>query len=299
VRRSYGRDVWLSVRMAVALAIVALIYLAAEALFLVSAISAALDGAWLAAIGLLVFAGGVVGALLAQFRKSERILLRTVRAKILEPGEEADLQRLVGRVAAQADLPAPRVALIRSWAPNALTAARNPGTAVVAVTTELLRRLERKEIEAVVAHELAHVANSDGPVMTFVSGPAMAMSWVWHNDDERGKIAYLVLFWVSIPLHVVSLLLLWTVSRYREYIADRGAVLITGAPENLMSALLKIDGGAPPRKDLRGGLAAQAFCIVPRRSKWRRFELVMDHPPMHKRIERLEELARELGEPAG
>jgi Zn-dependent protease with chaperone function len=62
--------------------------------------------------------------------------------------------------------------------------------------------------------------------------------------------------------------------------------------------LLKIDGGAPPRSDLRGGLAVNAFCIVQRRSRWRRFELVMDHPSLTKRIDRLEELARELGKAA-
>jgi heat shock protein HtpX len=295
VQRSYGRDVWLSVRMAIALGLVALIYLAGLVLFLGVAVSAALDNAWLAAVGSVGFAAAIVVGLVVQFGRSESMLLRTVRAKTLRRDEKPELQELVLRVAAQADLPAPQVALIRSWAPNALTAARQPSTAVVAVTTELLRRLEPPELEAVVAHELAHVANRDGPVMTFVSGPAMAMSWVWHNDDERGKIAYILLFWITVPIHLVSLLLLWTVSRYREYVADRGSVLITGAPENLISALLKIEGGAPPRSDLRGGLAAQAFCIVARKSRWRRFELVMDHPPVRKRIARLEELARELG----
>jgi heat shock protein HtpX len=200
------------------------------------------------------------------------------------------LQELVARLAAQADLPRPRVAIIHTRAPNALTAARSPSTAVVAVTTELLRRLERHELEAVVAHELAHVANRDGPVMTFVGGPALLGGFFWKED----KVEYLFM-WIYWPFHLVGLFLLWTISRYREYVADRGAVLITGAPENLISALLKIEGGAPPRKDLRS-LAVRAFCIVGWKSKWRRFELVMDHPPVRKRIARLEELARELGE---
>lgn len=123
----------------------------------------------------------------------------------------------------------------------------------------------------------------------------MAISALWHSDDARGKIAYVLIFYFIVPLHVVSLLLVWTVSRYREYAADRGSAIITGAPQDLISALLKIEGGTPPRSDLRGGLAVNAFCIVSRRSRWRRFELVMDHPPMRKRIVRLEELARELG----
>jgi|tagenome__1003787_1003787.scaffolds.fasta_scaffold20448640_2 heat shock protein HtpX len=282
-------------RMAFALALVGLIYLAAEAVLVAAFIDAVLEGNVLAALGALMFIGAVIGLLVAQLRKPEALLLRTARAKVLEPEAESELQALVARVAAQADLPQPRVALIHSWAPNALTAARSPATAVVAVTTELMRRLEPNELEAVVAHELAHVANRDGPVMTFVSGPAMALSAFWHMDDWRGKFSYVFVFWITVPLHVISLLLMWTVSRYREYAADVGSALITGAPQNLISALLKIEGGAPPRSDLRGGLAVNAFCIVSRRSRWRRVELVMDHPPMRKRIERLEELARELG----
>ncbi len=281
--------------MGVALALVAFIYLVGEALFVGIAIGAALDGDWGAAAGGVVFAAAIVAVLVGQLRKSEALLLRTVRAKVLEPGEQPDLQELVGRVAAQADLPRPRVALIHSWAPNALTAARKPETAILAVTTELLRRLEPHELEAVLAHELSHVANRDGPVMTFVGGPAMAASFFWHDDDARGKLVYLMFLW---PLHVVGLLLLWTISRYREYAADRGAALVTGAPENLISALLAIEGGAPPRSDLRGGLAVNAFCIVSRRSRWRRVELMMDHPPLRKRIERLEEISRELGKVA-
>jgi heat shock protein HtpX len=291
MRRSYGRDFGLSLRMGLALALIMLIYLAAEAVFLLLFVVALRDGDLLPAAGCLTFAVALVLLLRAQFRKSESLILRTVRAKLLHPGERPDLQELAARLAGQADLPPPRVALIHSWAPNALTAARRPSTAVVALTTELLRRLEPHELEAVVAHELAHVANRDGPVMTFVGGPAMAGAYAWRED----KFRYVFAFWIFVPMHVIGLLLLWTVSRYREYAADRGSALITGQPENLISALLKIEGAAPPRADLRGGLAVQAFCIVARRSRWRRFELVMDHPPVRKRIRRLETLSRELG----
>jgi heat shock protein HtpX len=297
MKRSYGRDFGLSVRMLIALALVAFIYLAAETVCGLIMVDGIREGDLGVVASALAFGGAIVVALVVQLRKSEELILRTARAKIVDELDEPELHELIARVAAQADLPRPRVAVLPSWAPNALSAARRPSTAIVVVTTELLRRLDGHELEAVVAHELAHVANRDGPVMTFVSGPAMAISALWHSDDERGKIAYVLLAYLIVPLHVVSLLLLWTMSRYREYAADRGSVLITGAPENLISALLKIEGGAPPRSDLRGGLAVNAFCIVPRRSKWRRFELVMDHPPMRKRIERLEELARELGEP--
>jgi heat shock protein HtpX len=291
MQRSFGRDFGLSLRMGLALALVALIYLGAETVLVLIVIWGAREGDWSAVLSGLAFVPVIVVLLVAQLRKSEELLLRKVRAKLLEPGDRPEVQELVARVAAQADLPRPRVALIHSWAPNALTAARSPATAVVAVTTELLRQLEPHELEAVIAHELAHVVNRDGPVMTFVGGPAMVGSHLW----REGKFEYLFM-WVYWPIHLLGLLLLWTIARYREYVADRGAALITGAPENLISALVAIEGKRPPRSDLRGGLAVQAFCIVPRRSRWRRFELVMDHPPMRKRIERLEELARDLGE---
>src|SRR3954468_5833617 len=137
-------------RMAFALALVGLIYLAAEAVLIAAFIDAVLEGNVLAALGALMFISAVIGLLVAQLRKPEALLLRTARAKVLEPEAESELQALVARVAAQADLPQPRVALIHSWAPNALTAARSPATAVVAVTTELMRRLEPNELEAVV-----------------------------------------------------------------------------------------------------------------------------------------------------
>jgi heat shock protein HtpX len=281
--------------MAVALAAVAAIYLAGELFGAWMVVDGVRQGSLGAVVSGLVVGAAIIGALLYQLRKSEELLLRAARAEIVDEQNEPELQELVARVAAQADLPRPRVAVLPSWAPNALTAARRPSSAVLVVTTELLRRLEPHEIEAVVAHELAHVANRDGPVMTFVGGPAMAVSGLWHSDDGQGRIAYILLFYVTVPLHIISLMLMWSVSRYREYAADYGSAIITGAPQNLISALVKIEGGAPPRSDLRGGLAVSAFCIVSRRRRWRRFELVMDHPPMRKRIARLEQIARELG----
>lgn len=143
------------------------------------------------------------------------------------------------------------------------------------------------------AHELEHIANRDGVVMTLVAVPALAGSAMRNEDDFRMR----VLFVFYTPVFVLSLLLMWTISRYREYVADRGAVLITGAPEQLMSALQKI-AGTPARGDLRGGLAVQALCIVGRQKGWRRFVLFSDHPPLGKRLERLEEISRELGKAA-
>jgi heat shock protein HtpX len=244
-----------------------------------------------------LFAVAGPGALRQHLQRSESVALNAARAKQLEPGEEPGLQELVGRVAAQADLPAPRVALVHSArAINAFSVGLNERRAVVAFTTGLLRHpLTRGELEAVVAHELAHVANRDGVVMTFVSAPALIGSRIWHADDRWAKVFFVLIYW---PFFFIGLLAMWALSRYREYVADRGAAVITGAPEQLMSALQKI-AGETARGDLRGGLAVQALCIVPaRRERWRRFELFSDHPPLEKRLRRLAELAREFGKAA-
>ena len=283
------------------LALVPLVALYALVIFFgVAVLVAALaDGAWGALLGWFFFAVCFVALALLHWTRAEEVVLRAARAKPLGPDDEPELRAMVERTAAAADLPPPRVALVRSWAPNALAAGLTPERATIAVTTELLRRLDEGELEAVVAHELAHVANRDGLVMTFVSGPAMLGAAMWSSDDGRGQVFYVLFYW---PVHVLGLLLMWTISRYREYVADRGSALITGAPEQLMSALTKI-AAQEPRGDLRGGAAVSALCIVPaqRRSRLdflRRFEVFVDHPPLEKRLRRLSRLAQELGRQA-
>ena len=281
--------------MAIALVPIALWYLLVAALLAGIAVALVLDPTWES-----VFAAGFLGlggpvALWEHLQRSESVALRAADAEVLEPDQQGELYALVARVAAQADLPSPRIAIARSRAPNAFSVGLTEDRAVVAFTTELLRLdLTPAELEAVVAHELAHVANRDGVVMTFVSAPALVGARIWHADDFRAKVFFVLFYW---PFFFIGLLAMWALSRYREYVADRGAALITGAPEQLMSALQTITG-RPARGDLRGGLAVQALCIVGRQKGWRRFELFSDHPPLDKRLERLAELSRELGEAA-
>jgi heat shock protein HtpX len=280
--------------MAVALLPIALWYVVATLVLVALVVGTAADGAWGAFLGALLFAVGLPVMLAAHVSRGERLALRTARARVLARDEHPDLQALVARVAAHADLPAPRVALVHSRSANAFSVGRSPERAVVALTTELLRTLSPDELEAVVAHEVAHVANRDGLVMTLVSVPAVAGAAMWHAEDWRGKLVFLF----YLPVWLVGLLLMWAISRYREYVADRTAALVTGAPEQLMSALAEISG-RQPSGDLRGGVAIQALCIVPTKtSGWRRLELLADHPPLDKRLERLEELSRKLGRAA-
>jgi heat shock protein HtpX len=296
-RRPHGRDLGLTIRMGVALVPVLLWYLLLSALLVLLVLWVFVEPSWQGLVAVLGITIGGPYALRQHLRRSEEIALRAAGATELGATEQPDLHDLVARVAAQADLPSPRVAMVQSWSPNAFSVGLTEERAVVAFTTELLRRdLTVGELEAVVAHELAHVANRDGVVMTFVSAPALLGSKLWHEDDWRAKAFFVLLYW---PFFFVGLLAMWALSRYREYVADRGAALITGAPENLMSALVKLVGETP-RGDLRGGLAVQALCIVPARTKqgWRHHELFSDHPPLDKRLRRLAELSRQLGKAA-
>ena len=277
--------------MVVALALIGLLYLLGLAALAGIVVVGATDSdprGWLTAVAVLV---GAPALFVAHLRGAPQLVLRATRAQVLAPGEQPELQALVARLAAVADLPPPRVAIVRSRAINAFAVGIRPTTAVVAVTTEALRRLEPRELEAVVAHELAHVANRDGLVLTVVSVPAVIGSRLLDGDDYRAWIAFVA----YAPIFAVGLLLMWTIARYREYVADRGAVLITGAPEQLMSAL-QLAERRRARGDLRGGAAVSAFCIVSTRK--RRFELISDHPPLEKRLRRLAALSRSLGHPA-
>ena len=179
------------------------------------------------------------------------------------------------------------------------------------MTSGLWRRLDEKEIEGVLAHELTHIANRDVLVMTVASFFAMlaamltrfglyAGMWggggAWggnrSNNNNNAVPVWLIVLAVSIVTYVISWILIRTISRYREYAADRGSALITGAPEYLMSALQKISGQIAqiPQRDLREVAGMNAFFIIPTTVKQRTAELFMDHPPLEKRLAALAEI---------
>jgi heat shock protein HtpX len=287
-RKDAGRDFGLSIRMGAALAVVCGIYVVAFVLLLLGCISAGRNGDAGAVLGFIFFLACIPAAFVVHAREGGRLALRATGARTLEGDDEPELREMIARVAAQADIPAPAAALIHSSSPNAFAVGTTSDNQVIAFTTELLERLTPEELEGVAGHEISHLANRDGMVMTFVSGPAMVGSFFWHHDDPRAKFVFILYS----PIYALGLVLMWAISRYREYVADRGSALITGAPEQLMSALVKI-GGREPKGDLRGGAAISVLCIVSARPR-RRLELFMDHPPLDKRVHRLEEIVRDL-----
>jgi heat shock protein HtpX len=216
---------------------------------------------------------------------------------------------MIDRLCAMADLPKPRVAIVDTDVPNAFATGRSPKHAAVAVTTGLWRRLEPQEIEGVLAHELSHVANRDVLIMTVASFFAMLAALLTRfgmygglfgggrDRDNNGLPVWLIVLLVSIVTYFLSQILILAISRYREYAADRGAALLTGAPENLMSALQKIasDMFRIPQRDLREVEGMNAFFIIPTSVKSAGAQLFMTHPPLEKRLEALSRIAREMG----
>ena len=299
-RKAYGRDFGLSSRMLLTMFTLGLLYV----VFFVVMVNVLNVGifAVVLIIGVLAF---------VQYFTSDKIALLASGAKIVEPDQAPELHAMIERLAAMADLPKPRVAVIPSPVPNAFATGRNQKHSVVAVTQGLWDRLEPQEIEGVLAHELTHVVNRDVAVMTIASffsmvAAMLARFGLWggmfsggDRDRNSGAPVWLIMFAVSLLTYVISYVLILMISRYREYAADRGSALITGAPEHLMSALQKIASRITqiPQQDLREVAGMNAFFIVPTSVKKAGAELFMTHPPLEKRLARLAEISRETGRP--
>ncbi len=244
-----------------------------------------------------------------QYYTSDKIALRASGAKIVERDQAPELHDMVERLCAMADLPKPRLAVVPTDVPNAFATGRNPKNSVVAVTEGLWHRLSKPEIEGVLAHELSHIGNRDVAIMTVSSFFAMVAAMLMRfgmyagmfggNRRDSGPPVWLIMFVVSLITYVISYVLILMISRYREYAADRGAAAITGAPENLMSALQRIasDMVRIPQQDLREVQGMNAFFIVPTNVKKSFGEMFMTHPPLEKRLARLAEISREMGRP--
>jgi heat shock protein HtpX len=299
-RKSYGRDARLSARMLLTTFLLGALYV----VFFVVLLQ------------LLDLSIGTVIVLMAalaflQYFTSDKIALAASGARVVSREQAPELHDMVERLCAMADLPKPRVAVVPSDVPNAFATGRNPKNAVVAVTEGLRRRLEPQEVEGVIAHELSHIANRDVAIMTIASFFSMVAAMLVRfglyagmfgghgRGNNNSAPVWAIVFLVAMVTYVLSYVLILAISRYREYAADRGAALITGAPENLMSALQKIASRIAqiPQRDLREVAGMNAFFIVPTNWKQSVGELFLTHPPLEKRLARLGEIAREMGRP--
>jgi heat shock protein HtpX len=298
-RKAYGRDLGLSTRMFGTMFLLGALYVAFF-IVLVNLFEVGLGFA-------LVLMGGLA---FIQYFTSDKIALAASGAKVVTPEQAPELHAMVERLCAMADLPKPRVAVIPTDVPNAFATGRSPKHSAVAVTRGLWNRLEPREVEGVLAHELAHVGNRDVAIMTIAGFFSMLASYVaqmamWGGmmggrGRDSGTPVFLIVMLVGMVTYVISYVLILALSRYREFAADRGAALLTGAPEQLMSALQKIASQMTriPQRDLREmNTGLNAFYIVPTNFKQSVGQLFLTHPPLEKRLARLGALAQEMGRP--
>ena len=287
----FPRDTGLQFRMLTTMLLLGLLYTA----FVVVLLQA---GAGVAVM--LVVIGGMT---LAQLFLSDKLALAAMGAKEVSPQEAPGLHAMIERLCIQADLPKPKIAVADTEVPNAFAMGRSQKNATVCATTGIMRTLSPAELEGVMAHELAHVKNRDVMIMTiasfFASVAAMMMQFglfFGGGDDDDGAPAFLVILLASFVVYIFSFFLMLALSRYREFAADRGAALVTGRPSALSSALMRISGAMQrvPQQDLREAERMNAFFIVPTGVKSSIRTLFATHPPMDKRIQRLQQLERQL-----
>jgi heat shock protein HtpX len=252
------------------------------------------------AVVTLVFVGGLLAA---QFFLSDKLGLAAMGAKEVTPEEAPGLHAMIERLCIQADLPKPKICVADTEVPNAFAMGRSQKSATVCATTGIMKALSPSELEGVMAHELTHVKNRDVLIMTVASFFASVASMILQfsfffggGDDDDGAPAALVIFLVSLVVYIVSFFLILALSRYREFSADRGAAIITGRPSALSAALVRISDRMQqvPTQDLRQAENLNAFFIVPASVKGSLKTLFATHPPLEKRIERLQQLESQL-----
>ncbi len=237
---------------------------------------------------------------------SDRIVLGWYKARVVDEYEAPELYSIVRNLAERAGLPTPKVAIIPTDTPNAFATGRDPDHAVVAVTQGLLRILNRDELEGVLGHELTHVKNRDMLIGTFAAAMAGAIiqlaywaRWIaifggFGGDRDDGENVLAVIL-VAILAPIAAMLIQAAISRSREFLADEGGARISGKPQALASALMKIDEAVRYRPLKNGNPAtAHMFIINPFRGLGLA-TLFSTHPPTEMRIERLRKIAEEMG----
>jgi heat shock protein HtpX len=296
-RTRYVPDRGLSARMGLTVFLLGLLYVALIAL--VTSYTSLVLG--------LVIAGG---ALFAQWFFSDRIALYAMHGRVVTPEEAPQLHGIVDRLCALADMPKPTVAIADSDVPNAFATGRTPQRAVVCATTGIMARLDERELEGVLAHELSHVAHRDVTVMTvasvvgvlagFLTRIVMFSGMGRRRDSNGGPPAVLVVMLVSMVVYALAFLLTRALSRYRELAADRAGAFLTAQPSALASALTKISGemGRIPSRDLREAEPYNAFFFAPAIAPgFTLSSLFSTHPPLQKRLDQLAEISATLSRP--
>ncbi len=312
-RTRYAPDRGLTLRMTATMFLLGLVFVAFVAAII--GIGAAYHASDAAIVLFVVVLGG--GFAIGSLFYSDKIALRTAGAVEVTPQQAPELHGVVDRLCALADMPKPRVAIANTDLPNAFATGRNADHAVLCVTTGLMRRLNRDELEGVIAHEMSHVAHKDVQVMTIASFLAIIAALLIrvafygelfggggggrgrNNGGGSAALFMFALMAVSIVVYAVSFLLIRVLSRYRELAADRSGALLTGQPSALKSALLKVstDMGRIPTQDLRAAEPLNAFFFAPAmklNAKTSMSTIFSTHPSLERRLAELDKVQAQL-----
>jgi heat shock protein HtpX len=279
---------------------------------------------WAVGVGFAFIVVIAAALLFAQYWFSDKIALWSMHGHLVTPEQAPELHGIIDRLCALADMPKPRVAIADTDMPNAFATGRSPKAAVVCATSGLLRRLDEPEVEAVLAHELSHVAHRDVAVMTIAStlGVAaglttrmMLYAGLFGGFGGRGRgggrnsggqivLIEMAIMLVSIVVYAISFLLTRALSRYRELAADRSGAILIGRPSVLAAALVKVTGEMSriPTRDLRKAEAFNAFFFTPALTQGQSgisiSALFSTHPTLERRLAQLAELEAQLGQKA-
>lgn len=292
------RDLQLTVRMVISFLALTLVYL----VFL-TFISMYFG---LGILPISILAGLMIGA---QWFFSDRLVLWSTGTKIVSKEDQPVLHDIIERLAQKANLPKPRVGVMKSEVPNAFATGKSPKSSVVVVSSGILKILNKDELEGVLSHELTHIRNRDVTIITLASlfstiAWFLMQSSMWGSmyggygyggRQQQGGNAFLVLI-VAGVVWFLSFLIIRAISRYREFAADRGGAYLTGQPMNLSRALMKISGEVKvaPKQELQKLEGMNAFFIIPAISGGTIAGLFSTHPPITERVKRLMQIEQEL-----
>jgi heat shock protein HtpX len=304
----FPADRGLTGRMLLTVFLLGLLYAVFVAALLAAHVSIAL---------VLVLALGILGV---QYFCSDKIALYSMGGKLVTREQEPKLYAVIDRLCAMANMPLPKVAIAQSDIPNAFATGRNQRHSVVCVTTGILRRLDEPELEAVLAHELSHVAHRDVAVMTIASFLGLLAGFAtrvfyWsglfggfggefrggNRNNDNAAVMELGMVLVSALVYAISFVLIRTLSRYRELAADRSGAILIGQPALLASALVKVSGEISriPTRDLRSAEHFNAFFFAPAIAPGASLSsLFATHPPLQKRLDQLARLDAQMRQSA-
>ena len=260
--------------------------------------------------GLIAFIVIIFGSV--QYFMSDKMVLWSSGAKLIERQDDERLFQIVDEVSLLAGINPPKIAYMKSDIPNAFATGRNPKNSLVAVTKGLREKLNDNELKAVIAHEIAHIVNGDVKVLAianfFVTLSSFLMQMFFWNmlfggigrsrENNGSGQAIFLLYIVTMIVYFLGQLLVLSLTRYREYGADHTGANLTGTPIHLASALEKISMSSikVPSQDLRQFKTANAFMIIPALSGNDISKLMSTHPPVNDRIRKLKDLQKQLGD---